>query len=149
LRVNGNDLYSGTGTLIGQIDGFMSEQSWPLSEAGYPEQSKRGYLEMKKKHDLDFIDPFLMMGIEGMIYAEYSDEEMLNHFQQILKEDYRQKHRKALLAELKEEMKPSRTLGAVVDALAKDAKKRVVSIRKKAKARKFRSLGKRGGIGSN
>jgi len=42
LRVNGNDLYSGTGTLIGQIDGFMSEQSWPLSEAGYPEQSKRG-----------------------------------------------------------------------------------------------------------
>jgi hypothetical protein len=42
LRVNGNDLYSGTGTLIGQIDGFMSEQSWPLSQAGYPEQSKRG-----------------------------------------------------------------------------------------------------------
>ena len=35
LRVNGNDLYSGTGTLIGQIDGFMIEQSWPLSEAGY------------------------------------------------------------------------------------------------------------------
>jgi hypothetical protein len=63
--------------------------------------------------------------------------------------DYRQKHRKALLAELKEEMKPSRTLGAVVDVLAKDAKKRVVSIRKKAKARKFRSLGKRGGTGSN
>jgi hypothetical protein len=106
-------------------------------------------LEMKKNHDLDFIDPFLMMGIEGMIYAEYSDEEMLSHFQQILKEDYRQKHRKALLAELKEEMKPSRTLGAVLDALAKDAKKRVVSIRKKAEARKFRSLGKRGGRGSN
>ena len=42
LRVNGNDLYSGTGTLVGQIDGFMSEQSWPLSQAGYPEQSKRG-----------------------------------------------------------------------------------------------------------
>ena len=42
LRVNGNDLYIGTGTLIGQIDGFMSEQSWPSSEAGYPEQSKRG-----------------------------------------------------------------------------------------------------------
>jgi hypothetical protein len=57
---------------------------------------------MKKKHDLDFIDPFLMMGIEGMIYAEYSDEEMLNHFQQILKEDYRQKGRKALLADLRE-----------------------------------------------
>jgi len=106
-------------------------------------------LEMKKNHDLDFIDPFLMMGIEGMIYAEYSDEEMLHHFQQILKEDYQQKHRKALSAELKEEMKPSRTLGAVVVALAKDAKKRVVSIRKKAKARKFRSLGKRGGTGSN
>ena len=106
-------------------------------------------MEMKKNHDLDFIDPFLMMGIEGMIYAEYSDEEMLNHLQQILKEDYRQKHRKALLAELKEEMKPSRTLGAVLDALAKDAKKRVVSIRKKAVVRKFRSLGKRGGRGSN
>jgi hypothetical protein len=103
---------------------------------------------MKRKHDLDFIDPFLMMDIEGMIYAEYSDEEMLLHFQQILKEDYRQKHRKALLAELKEEMKPSRTLGAVVDALAKDAKKRVVNIRKKAKARKLRSLGKRWGTGS-
>ena len=42
LRVNGNDLCSRTETLIGQIDGFMSEQSWPLSEAGYPEQSKRG-----------------------------------------------------------------------------------------------------------
>ena len=35
FRVSGNDLYSGTGTLIGQIDGFMIEQSWPLSEAGY------------------------------------------------------------------------------------------------------------------
>jgi len=46
-------------------------------------------------------------------------------------------------------MKPSRTLGAVLDALAKDAKKRVVSIRKKAEARKFRSLGKRGRRGSN
>ena len=42
FRVSGNDLYSGTGTLIGQIDGFMSAQSWPLPEAGYPEQSKRG-----------------------------------------------------------------------------------------------------------
>ena len=39
FRVNGNDLYSGTGTLIGQIDGFMSEQSWPLSEAGYPSRA--------------------------------------------------------------------------------------------------------------
>ena len=34
LRVNGNDLYSGTGTLIGQIDGFMIEQSLAIVGGG-------------------------------------------------------------------------------------------------------------------
>jgi len=130
--------------LIGQIDGFMLSRIVPLSEAGYLSRASEAKLEMKKKHDLDFIDPFLMMGHRGHDLCRVLDEEMLNHFQRILKEDYRQKHRKALLAELKRE-RPSRTLGRPwFDALAKDAKKRGGKHSQKAKARKFRSLGKRG-----
>jgi hypothetical protein len=34
LRVNGNDLYIGTGTPIGQIDGFMIEQSLAIVGGG-------------------------------------------------------------------------------------------------------------------
>ena len=57
----------------------MSEQSWDSRRRAILSRASEAKLEMKKKHDLDFIDPFLMMGIEGMIYAEYSDEEMLYH----------------------------------------------------------------------
>ena len=57
---------------------------------------------MKKKADLDAIDPYLMIGIEGMLLCEYSEEQILSHFRQILKKDYPQKGRKALLADLRE-----------------------------------------------
>jgi len=40
---------------------------------------------MKKKGNLDAIDPYLMIGIEGMLLCEYSEEQILSHFRQILK----------------------------------------------------------------
>jgi hypothetical protein len=57
---------------------------------------------MKNKANLDAIDPYLMIGIEGMLLCEYSEEEILSHVRQILKKDYPQKGRKALLADLRE-----------------------------------------------
>ncbi|HXM28180.1 MAG TPA: hypothetical protein VN957_19300 [Chthoniobacterales bacterium] len=57
---------------------------------------------MKKKANLDSIDPYLMIGIEGMLLCEYSEEQILSHVRQILKNDYPQKGRKALLADLRE-----------------------------------------------
>ena len=51
---------------------------------------------MKKKADLDAIDPYLMIGIEGMLLCEYSEEQILSHFRQILKKDYPPKGRKAV-----------------------------------------------------
>ncbi len=57
---------------------------------------------MKKKANLDSIDPYLMIGIEGMLLCEYSEEQILSHIRQILKNDYPQKGRKALLADLRE-----------------------------------------------
>ena len=57
---------------------------------------------MKKKGNLDAIDPYLMIGIEGMLLCEYSEEQILSHIRQILKNDYPQKGRKALLADLRE-----------------------------------------------
>ena len=57
---------------------------------------------MKKKANLDSIDPYLMIGIEGMLLCKYSEEQILSHFRQILKKDYPQKGRKALLADLRE-----------------------------------------------
>jgi len=57
---------------------------------------------MKKKANLDSIDPYLMIGIEGMLLCEYSEEQILSHVRQILKNDYPQKCRKALLADLRE-----------------------------------------------
>jgi len=40
---------------------------------------------MKKKANLDSIDPYLMIGIESMLLCEYSEEQILSHVRQTLK----------------------------------------------------------------
>jgi hypothetical protein len=82
--------------LIGEAEGFTVERFYL---DGSMSRRKAG---MKKKADLDAIDPYLMIGIEGMLLCEYSEEQILSHFRQILKKDYPQKGRKALLADLRE-----------------------------------------------
>jgi hypothetical protein len=96
LQTCGKGIYTGTGVLIGTVKGFTVEQTLP---GWLPGRRKAG---MKKKADLDAIDPYLMIGIEGMLLCEYSEEQILSHFRQILKKDYPQKGRKALLADLRE-----------------------------------------------
>jgi hypothetical protein len=93
LQTCGKEIYAGTGVLIGTA--LPSSKLYP---DGLVSRRKAG---MKKKSDLDAIDPYLMIGIEGMLLCEYSEEQILSHFQQILKKDYPQKGRKALLADLR------------------------------------------------